>query len=381
MKVNLNYIKNHPTPLYWYDLDILKSTLAEIKRCVSGKPIKVHYAIKANHNPGLLREIASAGLGADCVSGGEITAALKAGFRPDSICYAGVGKTNSELLLGMESGIGFFNVESLEELRELDALAYSHGFKPKVCLRVNPDIDAHTHHYITTGIEENKFGIDMRLLDKAVDEAVNSKSLVLAGLHFHIGSQITIMEPFELLCRRINELVEKFREKGVEFEIINVGGGLGINYDNPEAVPVPDFKGYFDTLLSNLNLAPGQQLHCELGRAVVAQCGSLVSRVTYVKKGIGRNFVILDAGMNNLIRPALYGAYHKIENLSASAREATELYDVVGPVCESADTFGKDVLLPPTERGDIVVLRSAGAYGEAMASTYNCRPLAPSIIL
>lgn len=380
MKIDLTLVDGLKTPLYWYDLDLLEDTLQEIKACISGKPVVVHYAVKANCNPKILKVIADSGFGADCVSGREITAAIKAGFKPEGICYAGVGKTDRELIGGMKTGLAYFNVESLEELEVLGSLAEEYGYTANVCLRVNPNIDAHTHHYITTGLEENKFGIDLSHLDKAVEIVKASKNLVLKGLHFHIGSQITIMEPFRLLCEKINYLQKEFAAKGIEFEIINVGGGLGIDYDNPDENPIPDFKGYFATLLENLDLKEGQQLHCELGRAIVAQCGSLISRVTYVKEGVNRKFVILDAGMNDLIRPALYGAHHKIENISAADLGKTEVYDVVGPICESSDVFGKDEKLPVTHRGDLVALRSAGAYGESMASTYNIRPLPESVL-
>lgn len=380
MNIDLQLVEGLKTPLYWYDLGLLQSTLDMINDCIKGTPVRVHYAIKANCNPKLLKVIAKAGLGADCVSGREITAAINSGFPAERICYAGVGKTDRELIAGMAKGIGYFNVESIEELETLDELASDYGYKPSVALRVNPDIDAHTHHYITTGLEENKFGIHLSMLDKAIEFAHKSPNLNLIGLHFHIGSQITIMEPFKILCEKINDLTDKYRKSGIEFKIINVGGGLGIDYEDPDSNPIPDFKTYFDTLLKNLHLSEGQELHCELGRSIVGQCGSVVSQVTYVKQGVGKKFIILDAGMNDLIRPALYGAHHKIQNLSAAGESETELYDVVGPICESADTFGKDERLPKTKRGDIIVIRSAGAYGESMASTYNIRPIAESTL-
>lgn len=380
MKFDINLVNTVETPFYLYDALLLNETLDRINKCIKGYPVKVHYAVKANGNPGLLEIISGKGLGADCVSGGEISAALQAGFNADSICYACVGKTDAEIKKGIELGIGCFNVESIEELRIIESIGRETGRIANVALRVNPNIDAHTHHYITTGLEENKFGIDLSLLDKAVDFATGSEWLNLKGLHFHIGSQITIMEPFRILCDRINSLVEKYREKGITFKTINVGGGLGIDYDNPDRNPIPPFEDYFKTLLDNLHLTEGQELHCELGRAVVAQCGSLISRVILVKEGINRKFIILDAGMNDLIRPALYQAHHKIENLSASADAGMEKYDVVGPVCESSDTFGVDELLPHTKRGDIMAIRSAGAYGESMASTYNMRQLVRSVI-
>ena len=381
MNIDISLAEGLKTPLYWYDLSLLTATLDEIKKCIAGKPVKVHYAVKANCNPKVMKVIAEAGLGADCVSGREVSAALKAGFMPDTICYAGVGKTDRELILGMKEGIAYFNSESLEELEVLEKLAEEYGYKPNVCLRVNPNIDAHTHHYITTGLEENKFGIHLSMLDQAVDFTFNSPHLNLVGLHFHIGSQITDMSPFKYLCEKINSLVAEYEAKGIDFKVINVGGGLGIDYDDPDGNPIPDFKGYFETLLTNLRLKPGQELHCELGRAIVAQCGSLISKVTYVKKGVNRQFIILDAGMNDLMRPALYGAHHKIENLTADADAPIETYDVAGPICESSDVFGKDEKLPLTKRGDLIALRSAGAYGESMASTYNIRTLPESVLV
>lgn len=381
MNINIQLAEGLKTPLYWYDRELLVATLEEIKKCISGKRVKVHYAVKANCNPKIMKIISEAGFGADCVSGREITAAINSGFKPDSICYAGVGKTDRELIGAMKAGIDYFNVESIEELEVLDSLAGKYGFTPNVALRVNPNIDAHTHHYITTGLEENKFGIDLSMLQQAVDYTLQSANLTLIGLHFHIGSQITTMEPFKILCERINSLIDEYRFQGVEFKIINVGGGLGIDYDDPDKNPIPDFKSYFETLLSNLKLTPEQELHCELGRAIVAQCGSLISKVTYVKKGVKRQFIILDAGMNDLMRPALYGAHHKIENISADPNSPVLTYDVAGPICESSDVFGKDEKLPLTKRGDLIALRSAGAYGESMASTYNIRTLPESVLV
>lgn len=381
MKFDIELIEGLKSPLYYYDRSLLERTLEEINNCIKGSPIKVHYAIKANCNPKILKLIAESGIGADCVSGREISTALKYGFPADTICYAGVGKTDRELIAGMKSGIAYFNVESYEELEVLSQLAEEYGYHANVALRVNPNIDAHTHHYITTGLEENKFGIDLSMLDKAIEFTLNSPRLNLVGLHFHIGSQITIMEPFKLLCQKINNLLEDYSKKGIEFKIINVGGGLGIDYDDPDKNPVPDFKGYFNTLMDNIQLKPGQEIHCELGRSIVGQCGSLISKVTYVKQGVGRKFIILDAGMNDLIRPALYGAHHKIENLTAPKEGPIEIYDVVGPVCESSDVFGKDEKLPVTKRGDMIAIRSAGAYGESMASTYNIRTLPESVLV
>lgn len=365
------------TPFYFYDLALLDRTLAEIKRTARDDRFHVHYALKANANPVILRRIQAAGLGIDAVSGGEIEAAVEAGFAPEKIMFAGVGKTDREIRRALELGIGCFNVESLPELEVIDEIAASMHTVAPVALRINPDIDAHTHEYITTGLAENKFGINMPQLPAILERAAMLKNVKIEGLHFHIGSQITEMEPFMLLAERINSLQDEYEAKGVSFKSINVGGGLGIDYSDPNRRPIPDFESYFKVFRNHLKLRPGQQLHFELGRAVVAQCGSLITRVLYVKEGTSKRFAIVDAGMTDLIRPALYNAHHKIENISSPNGELHS-YDVVGPVCESSDTFGKDEMLPALRRGDLLALRSAGAYGEVMASQYNLRPLANS---
>lgn len=362
------------TPFYYYDMQLLSDTLDAIKSAAPEAEYCVHYAVKANSNPEILKLIAANGLGADCVSQGEIKAALNAGFPAEKIVFAGVGKSDSEIDFAIDNGIGCFNVESMPELQLINEMAMNKDRVVDVALRVNPNIDAHTHHYITTGLEENKFGIALEMLEKAIFYCLKQPNLHLVGLHFHIGSQITTNEPFKLLCDKINELVAQYSAQGVEFKSINVGGGLGIDYDDPDSNPIPDFASYFDTFRKNLKLSPSQTLHFELGRAVVAQCGSLITKVLYVKEGLKKKFVIVDAGMTDLIRPALYQAHHLIQNLTSTSSQ-TEVYDVVGPICESSDCFGTDETLPETSRGDILALRSAGAYGEIMASQYNCRKL------
>lgn len=368
-----------PTPFYYYDMELLRQTLAEATSCASAHGFVVHYAMKANANPEILEAILDAGLGIDAVSGGEIARALETGFAPETIVYAGVGKRDDEIRLALDAGIACFNVESEPELEVIAALAEEAGVKARVALRVNPNIDAHTHAYITTGLAENKFGIAREHLDAMIARCMELPSILLEGLHFHIGSQITEMEPFEMLADTINELQDRYSPRGIEFRTINVGGGLGIDYDDPDAHPIPDFKALFDTFASRLKLHLGQTLHFELGRSIVAQCGSLITRVLYVKHGLTKQFAIVDAGFTELIRPALYQAHHKIENLTAPADAPIETYDVVGPICESSDRFGVDEHLPETRRGDIIALRSAGAYGEIMASQYNCRPLPLSV--
>ena len=362
------------TPFYYYDTELLRQTLQAINQeAGQHEHFVVHYAVKANANPKLLRYIRQAGLGADCVSGGEIEAAIRAGFPASKIVYAGVGKSDWEINLGLDNDIFCFNVESIPELEVINQLAAAKGKVARVAFRLNPNVGAHTHANITTGLAENKFGIAMSDMETVIDEARRMDSVRFVGLHFHIGSQILDMGDFEALCNRINELQDRLDALRIRVEHIHVGGGLGIDYAHPNRVPMPDFKAYFDTYARKLKLRPGQTLHFELGRAVVAQCGSLITRTLYIKKGAVKQFAIVDAGFTDLIRPALYQAYHKIENITS--QEPMETYDVVGPICESTDVFAKQVDINGARRGDLLAIRSAGAYGEIMASQYNCRQL------
>lgn len=368
------------TPFYFYDLDLLKKTLAVIADEAGKDPLfRVHYAVKANFNPAVLRIISAAGLGADCVSGGEVAAALEAGFPPDGIVFAGVGKSDEEIRLGLDSDIARFNVESEAELRVIDELAGKAGKKARISLRVNPDIGAHTHANITTGLSENKFGINYDQLEDVMKVAFSLSNVQYMGLHFHIGSQILDMGDFVALCNRINQISSQFARHGLPTGDINVGGGLGINYQHPNHLPIADFESYFRTFREHLHLPKGTIVHFELGRSVVAPCGTLISRVLYVKEGSSRRFAIIDASMTELIRPALYKAYHRIENISSDEPEST--YDVVGPVCESSDVFLKGTSLDGCRRGDLIAIRSAGAYGESMSSRYNLHPLPGSAFM
>ena len=380
MNFPVDYFRGVDTPFYYYDVELLEKTIATVKaEAERYGNFDVHYAIKANFNPRLLKIMADAGLGADCVSGGEVAAALAAGVPASKIVFAGVGKTDKEIALALDAGIFCFNAESVPELEAIEALAAERGVVAQVALRINPNVGAHTHSNITTGLAENKFGIGYEQLDDVINVIEDMKHISLIGLHFHIGSQILVMDDFIALCGRINELQELlFETRGLVLPHINVGGGLGIRYDAPDKYPVPDFELYFATYANNLKLYPGQHVHFELGRSIVAQCGALVTRVTYVKHGGCKQFVIVDAGMNDLIRPALYDAYHRIENLCSD--KADEVYDVVGPVCESSDVFCHDRKMPATQRGDLLVMRSAGAYGEAMAFGYNCRTLPKAVL-
>ena len=362
------------TPFYYYDAELLRQTLQTIREEVSKhEGFCVHYAVKANANPKVLRIIREAGLGVDCVSGGEIEASVKAGFPSSKIVYAGVGKSDWEINLGLDNDIFCFNVESIPELEVINELAAAKGKVARVAFRLNPNVGAHTHANITTGLAENKFGIDMRDMLKVIEVASQMANIKVVGLHFHIGSQILDMGDFEALCNRVNELQNELERHRIRLEHINVGGGLGIDYQHPNRVPIPDFKAYFDTYAKKLKLRDGQTLHFELGRAVVAQCGSLITRTLYIKEGYVKKFCIVDAGFTDLIRPALYQAYHKIENLSSE--EPMEAYDVVGPICESTDVFAKQIDINKAHLGDLLAIRSAGAYGEIMASQYNCRQL------
>lgn len=362
------------TPFYYYDTELLRQTLQAITNEASKhEGFVVHYAVKANANPKVLRIIREAGLGADCVSGGEIEASVKAGFASNKIVYAGVGKSDWEINLGLDQDIFCFNVESIPELEIINELAAAKGKVARVAFRLNPNVGAHTHANITTGLAENKFGIAMRDMLTVIREAEKLQNVMFVGLHFHIGSQILDMGDFQALCNRVNELQDELERHRICVEHINVGGGLGIDYAHPNRVSIPDFKSYFDTYAKMLKLRNGQTLHFELGRAVVAQCGSLITRTLYIKEGATKKFVIVDAGFTDLIRPALYQAYHKIENITSE--EPVEAYDVVGPICESTDVFAKQTDLNRTKRGDLLAIRSAGAYGEIMASQYNCRKL------
>ena len=375
MNINITQLKDIQTPCYLYDMKLLADTLAAIQGETAGHDnYHVHYAIKANANPAILQAIAAAGFGADCVSGGEIEAAMRAGFKAEDIAFAGVGKADWEIQLALEQGIGMFNVESIEELEVINELATAMNKTARVSFRINPNVGAHTHAHITTGEAENKFGIDMEDMVMVIRKTETMPLITFTGLHFHIGSQLLVMDDFVALCSRVNELQDILDAEGISVPNINVGGGLGIDYDEPDSHPIPNFRAYFDTFKQGLRLREGQQLHFELGRAMVGQMGSLLTRVLYVKHGKQKQFVIVDAGFTDLIRPALYGAHHKIENCTATTKD-TVVYDVVGPICESSDVFAKDLELPETHRGDLLVLRSAGAYGETMASCYNCRSL------
>lgn len=362
------------TPFYYYDLGLLKNTLEVCISAAAKYQFHLHFALKSNFNTTILEVIKNYGLGADCVSGGELTRANEVGFEASKTVFAGVGKSDSEINLALDNNIFCFNVESVQELFVINELAQAKGIIAGIATRINPNVDAHTHQYITTGLDENKFGINMWELPQVADALKACKNLKFLGIHFHIGSQITDMNVFKSLCIKVNEVQNWFEERGMLVKVINVGGGLGVNYHQPDAEAIVDFDAYFKIFNDFLEIKPGKQVHFEIGRALVAQCSSLISKVLYIKKGKTKNFAILDAGMTELMRPALYQAYHQIQNLSHLDKSSDTKYDVVGPVCESSDCFGKEVALPETQRGDLIALRTTGAYGEVMISVYNLRP-------
>jgi diaminopimelate decarboxylase len=359
------------TPFYYYDLELLEDTLVQVREHGSSKGYHIHYAIKANYNYRILEYIRNAGFGIDCVSGRELERAIDAGFSTDQIAFAGVGKTDKEIQTGLEQDIFSFNCESLQEIEILNELATNAGKTANISIRLNPNIEAKTHKYITTGLSENKFGVNPEQLPKLFELLPRLSNVLLTGIHFHIGSQIRDLKPYKDLCKTINSIQSHFEDNDYSLEHINVGGGYGINYENPDSEPIPDFKSFFEVFEQDLELRDSQQLHFELGRSIVGQCGSLISKVLFIKEGINTNFAILDAGMTELIRPALYQASHKIDVLTSHLPEIT--YDVVGPICESSDTFSRGLLLPELKRGDLVAIRSAGAYGEVMSSDFNLR--------
>ncbi len=359
------------TPFYYYDMELLQKTLQTIQSQISGKNYHVHYALKANCNREILKTISDCGFGADCVSGNEILRALECGFPAKKIVFAGVGKTKEEIEIALEHNIYCLNVESLPEIELIAEVSKKYQHRTNIAFRINPNVNANTHQYITTGLSENKFGLNDSDIPKALNLIEKNPLLNLIGIHFHIGSQITDFTSFENLCIRVQEWQNWFSEKDIHLASINVGGGLGINYQHPNDDLVADFESYFNVFNKHLHLKESQSLHFELGRSIIGPSGTLISRVNFIKEGMNKNFLILDAGMTDLIRPALYKAYHHIENLSSE--KGLKKYDIVGPVCESSDTFAENRFINEARRGDLIAIRSAGAYGEIMSSRYNLR--------
>jgi len=365
------------TPFYFYDLELLGRTIESVKKYGVSKGYHIHFALKANNNTRILEFLRDAGFGADCVSGKEIEKAIETGFDPGQIAFAGVGKTDEEIETGLRHDIFSFNCESVQEIEVLNELAGRHNTNARIALRLNPNVQANTHKYITTGLHENKFGIPADDIPALFDLLPYLNNVIVTGLHFHIGSQILDLDTFRNLSERVNELQNNFEENGIILGHINVGGGLGIDYGSPDKNPIPDFETYFGLFQKNLHLRKDQELHFELGRSVVGQAGNLVSKVLFTKTGKTTNFAILDAGMTELIRPALYQAQHHVDVLTS--QKPLKKYDVVGPICETSDTFRNGVLLPEVVRGDLVAIRSCGAYGQVMSSDYNLRERASTL--
>tara|TARA_B100000575_G_C23143496_1_gene666511 strand:- start:10230 stop:11408 length:1179 start_codon:yes stop_codon:yes gene_type:complete len=379
--VSTSHLIGHPTPCYYYDVSLLDATLKEVYKHGLDKGYLVHYALKANHEPYILKKIQKAGLGADCVSGGEIQQALNNGFRPDQIAFAGVGKSDQEITLGLESDIFCFNVESLQELTVINEIAKKLQTKARVAIRLNPNIPVKTHMYITTGLNDNKFGISDEELQLVIEKLPNLSYIEFLGIHFHIGSQINHLEPFIELAKKANKYVEQIETAGFTVKVLNMGGGYGVNYKKPDNEPIPNFKAFFNVFDTHLNRRNDQEVHFELGRSIIAQSGSLLSRVLFIKERSKKTFAVIDAGMTELIRPALYQATHQIDRINSPKTKSNiqKKYDVVGPICESSDTFAQNYSLPVLQRGDLLAIRSAGAYGQVMKSQYNLRPDFPVI--
>jgi diaminopimelate decarboxylase len=379
MKIPEKILNSVETPFYFYDTQLLDKTLETAIAEANKYGYNLHYALKANNNIDVLRRISKKGYGADCVSGNEIKLALESGFDAKKIAFAGVGKTDKEIIIGLENGIFSFNVESIPELENINELAIKYGKIANVALRINPNVNANTHHYITTGLEENKFGINAWELPLVISKLNDLKGIKLKGIHFHIGSQITDLNIFANLCTKVNQVQQSLFSNQIIVDSINVGGGFGINYHDPDMEPIPDFKSFFSTFHRFLNLRPNQTLHFELGRSLVGQFGSLISKVIYIKEGAAKKFAIIDASMTDLIRPALYQSYHAIETVNTQS-DSKDIYDIVGPVCESTDIFRKTIEMPTLKRGDIIAIRSTGAYGEVMSSNYNLRDKAAVVL-
>ena len=362
------------TPFYLSDLGLLRQTLESVSYESKKYDYQVHYAIKANYDDRILAVIREYGIGIDCASGNELRKAIEAGFDPKKIVYAGVGKRDKELRYAIEQQILAINCESIEELQVLNGLAGEAGRRVDIALRVNPDIDPKTNHCIDTGQADSKFGISYEeILENA--EAIKAlEHLNIIGLHLHIGSQIRELHVFENMCNKVNVIVENLVRLGFTIDFVDVGGGLGINYDVPENEPIPNFASLF-AIVHNYLRVGDRKVHFEFGRSIVGECGELITRVLYNKTtATGRRLAIVDASMTELIRPALYGSYHNIENITSEA-ETSHKYTVVGTACESTDVFDENVSLRKTSRGDLLTIKSAGAYGMSMASRYNLHDL------
>ena len=371
-------LAKYETPFYLYDIGLLNQTLESLMSIASKYDYKIHYAIKANYDARLLQIIRKYGVGIDCASGNEVRCAIEAGFDPKSIVYAGVGKRDKEIRYAIEQNILAINCESIEEIDLVNELAAEAGKVVNIALRVNPDIDPKTNHCIDTGQADSKFGISYEEILSSVEHIRSLKNVLVIGMHIHIGSQIRELHVFENMCNKVNVIVENLTSLGFELEFVDVGGGLGVNYDMPENEPIPNFASVFAIIKQHLKVG-NREVYFEFGRSIVAQCGELITKVLYNKTtATGRRLVIVDGSMTELIRPALYGSYHNIENITSEADQRLK-YTIVGTACESTDVFDENVSLPITKRGDLLTIKSAGAYGMSMASRYNQHDLPAAV--
>lgn len=374
----VDYIRNNSliTPCYIYDTRLLDDTFsrAKVELEKKFKNAEIHYAIKANHNPEIINFVKKYDMGIDCVSGGEIKRALEQGVDPNRIVFAGVGKADWEIELAIDSNVFILNCESLEEIEVVNQTAKTKHKQVNICLRINPNIDAQTHHYISTGEFDDKFGIAfVDVLKWLENDFAKFSNINLVGLHYHVGSQILNYQVFQSLAITTNEHIKLLQQKGINIEHINFGGGLGIDYENPRQNPITDFEHFFASFAQFFEYSDDIKLHFELGRSLVGQSGILLAQVLFNKTTQQTDFLIVDAGMTELIRPALYQAQHKIVGLVDDIHNKQH-YHVVGPICESSDVFAKYYPLPKLKRGDLIAIYSAGAYGKVLSSEYNLRP-------
>ena len=360
-------VEKYGTPLYMYDFDYITNRYNTLKEAFSGKKSMINYAVKANSNLSVIRHLAKLGAGADCVSIGEVNRALTAGVDKYKIIFSGVGKRDDEIREALEKDILMLNLESEAEMKRVEMVAKELGKEARISIRVNPNIDPQTHPYISTGLHENKFGVSLDMAKRMYIYANKSEFLNPVGIHFHIGSQLTKLSPIAEATQIVADLVRSLKAIKIDIKFFDVGGGIGVVYDDEVTISPAEYTQVIFQATKGLDVT----LLCEPGRYMVANAGAFFTKVLYEKNNEGKRFVIVDGGMNDLIRPSLYNAYHKIEAVGVEGEKTPA--DVVGPVCESGDFFGKDVPLPPLTHNDILVVQSAGAYGFTMASNYNTR--------
>jgi diaminopimelate decarboxylase len=365
--------QKYGTPLYVYDLEYMEAQYTALKKAFEGRKSLIAFAMKANSNLSVIARFAALGAGADCVSFGEMKRALISGIPRYKIIFSGVGKRDDEILGALKEDILFINIESEAELMRVDAIAREIGKAARVSVRVNPAIDAKTHPYISTGLKENKFGVSVEVAKRLYIYAKNSPFLEPIAIHFHIGSQIIELDPIKQAARKVAELARSLIALEIDLRFFDVGGGIGVTYKDEKTIDLMAYANTVSDAIKGLDMT----IVCEPGRFLTANGGVFLTRVLYEKYSEGRRFVVVDGAMNDLIRPALYGAYHRVEAIGRTGDET--LCDVVGPVCESGDFFAKNIPLPPIERGDLLAVYTAGAYGFSMSSNFNTRRRAAEV--